>query len=443
MPVTEVPAHSYAQEVLLLAERMRPGTALDPACAVQRAFRFEDRPDLDLLGSVLSSVVDRHDALRSVPSRDDDGTLPPVAPVARMEVSTPVLPDGAGEAELRQAIRAVATAPYDLERGPLLRGAWLEHPPGGVLVLGLHHWAGDEGALDAVQDEVAALYDAARTGTPPPEAPPGYGEIVRRQRSEPIDPAVVDWWQQHLAGAHRAALPVEHGREASGTTALVSRSLDVPAQQALLRLAGAHRASPFMALLAVITALLEPGPGSESGDRTVFTVDGGRAAHTRRVVGFFAEPLPLRLRYDDRTPIGAAIDDARSAVLASLGHRGVPFLRLLHEAPRLALRLLRPGPPATVVQYFSLRPLGLGDAHGEPLPAFEAAADGERFSSVVPLELAFNIERRGDAHSVGAVYDEGLWTADELAATLEALETILRRAAVDPDRTIAQLGGRP
>jgi hypothetical protein len=442
VPAVPRPPLSYAQEVLWLAERMRPGTVLDPTCAVQRAFRFPERPDLDLLGRVLTSVVERHDALRSVPSTDGDAVRAEVLAPMPVDVSSHRLPADAGDAELRQAVRAVGTAPYDLEQGPLLRCAWIEHPPGGVLVLGLHHWAGDEGALDALQQDVTALHRAARIGAPPPEAPLAYAEVARRQRCEPLDRDVVDWWEHHLSGARRAALPVAGGRKASGATALASRRLDASAHEAVLRLAGAHRASPFMVLLAVIGALLQPGDVGGHRDLTVFAVDGSRSRRTRAVVGFLAEPLPLRFRFDGAAPLGAAIEEARAVVLASLAHRGVPFLRLLEEAPRLATRLLRPGAPTTVVQYFSLRSLELDGTCGHPLPTFEAAADGEAFSGVVPLDLAFNVERRGDGHTIGAVYDEGLWSAEHLAATLESVETILRRADREPGRAIDELGRR-
>ncbi|MBV9049097.1 MAG: hypothetical protein JOY58_12550, partial [Solirubrobacterales bacterium] len=162
---------SCAQEVLALAERMRPGSVLAPRSVVHRSFQFAREPDLALLGTVLSEVVTRHDAARTLPRRAGDVIELVPAPARCVTVEERELTPAAGEAEVRRAIDAVAYAPFDLENGPLLRGSWLRRGGGGILVLALHHWTGDAGALDALQHEVAALYTARRAGRPVPPEP--------------------------------------------------------------------------------------------------------------------------------------------------------------------------------------------------------------------------------------------------------------------------------
>jgi hypothetical protein len=121
MLTVEAPELSWPQQVLALAERMRPGTVLDPRCTVHRAYRFDAEPDLDLLGRVLSTIVAQQDALRTVPIAGADGVRPACRAPAPVEVE--VLPGEAGSQQ-RDAIAATARAPHDLDAGPLLRANW-------------------------------------------------------------------------------------------------------------------------------------------------------------------------------------------------------------------------------------------------------------------------------------------------------------------------------
>jgi hypothetical protein len=310
-----------------------------------------------------------------------------------------------------------------------------------VLVLSLHHWAGDGGALDALGREIAARYAALAHGRPPPPPPPGYAETARLQRAAALDETSVAWWRAELSGARRAALPATGAaRTPGGATALVSTPLHPDSHTALLRLAVEHRASPYMVLLAALGGLLDSGrTAGDVADLTVFTVRDARTRHTRRLLGFLAEPLPLRLRLDRGAPLGAAVQRVRETVLGALGHGDVPFLRLLSAAPRLAVTLLRGRRPATLVQYLAARDLDLDGLRGAALPTFEAAVPGEPHPAVLPIDLDITFERCGDAHHAAALYDPSLWRRADIEAALDALQQVLRGAAADPARPLAEL----
>jgi mycobactin peptide synthetase MbtE len=444
MLTTATSALSWPQQVLALAERMRPGSVLDPRCAVHRAYRFTAEPDVALLGRVLSAVVARQDAVRTVPVVEGDGLrLLSRAPVP-VEVDVQALPDGSTEASQRAAITTAACAPYDLDAGPLLRGSWLRgSEAGGVLVLSLHHWAGDGGALDALQREIATLYPALAHDRPPPAPPPGYAETARRERAAPLAEASAAWWRAELSGARRAALPpTGPGRTPGGATALVSTPLHPDCHAALIALAVEHRASPYMVLLAALGGLLEGGR-SEAGDAdlTVFAVRDGRRLRTRQLLGFLAEPVPLRLRLDRRESLGAAVHHARDAVLGALSHGDVPFLQLLSSAPRLAVTLLRGRRPATLVQYLAPSDLDLDGLRGTPLPTFQAAVPGEAHPAVLPIDLDITFERCGDEHHAAVLYDPGLWRRSDIETALAAVQRVLRLGVADPARPLADLAG--
>lgn len=444
VPAGDAPPLSWPQEVLRLAERMRPGTVLDPHCTVHRAFTFREQPDLSLLSRVLTEVVARHDAVRTVPLVDgDELRLVPRAP-GPVEIEVRPLTGTADDGQVGRAVTAAADAPHDLQAGPLLRGTWLRDGAGGVLVLSLQHWAGDAGALEALTREIADLYAAFRHGRQPPPQPPRYADIAREQRAGKAlgDARSLEWWHAELARARRGALPAA-GQRRAGATVLVSRRLRPGTHAALLRLAAEHRASPYMVVLAALGAILDDGRGSgDSADLTVFALDAARSQATRRVVGFLAEPVPLRLRADRTAPLGAAVAGARAAVLGALRHRDVPFLRLLETAPRLAVALLGGRRPATYVQYLSLGGLDLDGLRGTPLPTFQPAASGERHPAALPVDLDLTVERCGEGHNAAALYDPGLWDREALDAALDALECVLSQADADPPRSLADLSAR-
>ncbi|TFV63988.1 hypothetical protein E4P41_03230 [Geodermatophilus sp. DF01-2] len=441
------PGLSWPQQVLSLAERMRPGTVLDPRCGVRRAFVFDEQPDLDLLGRVLTAVVERHDAVRTLPRPGGDGVVPEPRLPSPVTVAVAALPPGAGDEETRRAVLAAATAPYDLAAGPLLRGVWLSRPgAGGVLLLGLHHWAGDAAALDALQQETAELYSALRSGRPLPPPPPRYAELVAARSCAPSerDGELSAWWQAELAGARRGSLPAPgSGRTPGGATGLLARPLSDAASEALLELTDRHRASPYMVLLAALGALLDDGRSADDLDATLFTVDGGRSAGERRTIGFLAEPLPLRLRLDRTRPLGDAIGAVRTTVLAAMAHRDVPFLQLLQTAPRLAVALLRGRRPATLVQYFSPSDLVLDGLVGRVLPTFPASDVDEPHPWAVPIDLDVTVERRGRRHDVAVLFDPGLWSRGDVARAVDSWEAVLSQGLTDPRRPLGRLAGGP
>ncbi|MDN5749658.1 MAG: hypothetical protein L0H64_14265, partial [Pseudonocardia sp.] len=272
-----------------------------------------------------------------------------------------------------------------------------------------------------------------------PAEPARYADLRRGPDQVPAE--TVARWRAEFAGARRGALPTTGGgRTPGGATALVTAGLDAAAEAALRRLAAEHRGSPYMVLLAALGGLLDDGRGEPGrADLTVFAVHDTRSRAGRDTLGFFAEPLPLRLRFDRSAPLGAAVHVAREAVLAGLSRGGVPFLRLLEAAPRLAVALLRGRRPATLVQYLAARDLWLGELRGVVLPTFQAAVPGEAHPAVLPIDLDLTVERCGDAHSVAALYDPGLWSRCDVERALHRLAATLVGADAHPARPLAEL----
>src|SRR5206468_3089700 len=173
----EAPA-SFAQRRLWLVDRLEPGSA---AYNVPAFWRLRGALDAAALGRALSTVVARHEALRTTFAERGDEPVQVVAPPAPLSL----VPEDLSQAEAGRVAADEAARPFDLAAGPLLRVRLLrlaadDH----VLLLTVHHAVCDGWSLGVVCGELAALYDAERSGAGaalPPLAVQ-YGDYAAWQR---------------------------------------------------------------------------------------------------------------------------------------------------------------------------------------------------------------------------------------------------------------------
>lgn len=196
---------SSAQQRLWLFEQLAQGSA---AYHLPAAVRLTGALDEVALEHAFAAIVQRHEALRAT-FRDEDGTPSqvtsssvPVSSLRRVDLcDVPV--DAREEAALHLA-HEEARAPFDLERGPLLRATLFqldanEH----LLVVVMHHIASDGASFAILARELSALY--AGDASLPPLAFQ-YPDFARWRREVEADGALatsLDWWKARLAGGPR------------------------------------------------------------------------------------------------------------------------------------------------------------------------------------------------------------------------------------------------
>ncbi|WP_460455226.1 condensation domain-containing protein, partial [Arenimonas aestuarii] len=174
------------------------------------------------LQRALDRLVERHEALRT------HFALQEGVPVQIIEPPTPFVlheHDLRDEADPTQAALALAAdeadQPFDLERGPLIRGRLLrladDHHH---LLLTQHHILSDGWSLGVLTRELGALYDAFAQGQPDPLPPlpvqyADYAVWQRRHVSGERLQAQADYWRRQLADAPaRLDLPTDRPRPA-------------------------------------------------------------------------------------------------------------------------------------------------------------------------------------------------------------------------------------
>ncbi|HEY2737200.1 MAG TPA: condensation domain-containing protein, partial [Thermoanaerobaculia bacterium] len=332
---------SFAQQRLWLIDQLEPGS---PLYNMPVALRIAGPLDADALALCLGEIVRRHEALRTVFAMFEglEG-----APVQVIQPASPfLLPlvDLSGLPERRRDGLALCLAgeeagrPFDLARGPLLRGVLLrlgeeDH----AVALTMHHIASDGWSLGILVREVVALYAAFAAGQPSPlpELPVQYADFAVWQRSwlrgEVLEGEIA-YWRRQLAGLPPLLdLPTDRPRPAIQSYRGASRPLLLPA--ALVRqseaLARSEGATLFMVLLAAFQALLARTSGQD--DLAVGSPVAGRnRMETEGLIGFFINTLVLRGDLSEAS-FRELLGRTRETALAAWLHQEVPFEKLVQE----------------------------------------------------------------------------------------------------------------
>ena len=397
--------------------------------------------DVGALECALGALVDRHEVLRtrlveglSGPEQRIDGPGTGFA-LARLAAGS--------RDEALAAARAFAGSGFDLSREWPLRGCVIglgseDH----VLVLVLHHVAGDGWSVGILARELAALYGAAVTGVAArlPGLAVQYADYAAWQRDwlgSGVEDRELAYWRGALAGAPGLLrLPWD------GPRATVSRhrggvveiGFDAALIGGLKGLCRAEGVTLFMALLAGFGLVL----GRWSGQREV--VIGTPVANRLRpelegVVGFFVNTLALRLGLGGMPSGSALLARARQVALGGYDHQAVPFERVveaLHPERSLGHSPLFQAMLALQGSERELVPgLGLAGVSGE---ALDLGSLGSKFD--VTLSLAATAE----GGLTGSLeYDSDLFGAATMARLGAQLAAALRGLAQAPARPLWRL----
>ncbi|HEU0079696.1 MAG TPA: amino acid adenylation domain-containing protein, partial [Longimicrobiaceae bacterium] len=395
------------------------------------------------LRAALDELVRRHEALRTV--FGERGGAP--VQVIRQPAPTPLpvldlrgLPDGAREAEAGRLAAGEALRPFDLARGPLLRGTLLrladrEH----ALLFTMHHVVSDGWSLDVLVREVSALYGAFARGEPSPlpELPVQYADYAVWQRgwlAGEVLEEQIGYWKDRLAGAPPL---LEVATDRPRTTAQSARAgshlfrLPAEVSRRLRDLSQRESATLFMTLLAAWQALLGRYAGQE--DVVVGTPIAGRTrGETEGLIGFFVNMLALRGDLSGDPAWSELLGRVRETALGAYSHQDLPFERLVDE---LGVERSLAHSPVFQAIFALQRPggggrLSLGELELEPFGGGEGLT---RFD----LSLAVVEGEEGLAGRL--VYRAALFEAATMARMAGHLEALLEEMAAAPERRLSEL----
>ncbi|WP_328692161.1 non-ribosomal peptide synthase/polyketide synthase [Streptomyces caniferus] len=328
---------SFAQRRLWILDQLEEA---GPLYHLPLVARLSGVLDQEALRGALADVVTRHESLRTV-FRQDGGQPRQVvldAAVARPPLNvTPI-----DASEIEAAVTAARHEGFRLDTDLPLRATLLVlGPDDHVLVLVLHHIAGDAWSMGPLVRDLSEAYTARRAGGVPrwEPLPVQYADYALWQREllgaegDPDSEASrqLAYWTEALAGLPDVLpLPGDRPRpaEASHHGGLVPFALDAELHGRLRELARSGRATVFMVLQAALAALLT-GRGAGC-DVPIGTPVAGRGdAAAEELVGFFVNTLVLRTDTSGSPTFRELLARVRETDLAAYAHQDVPFERLV------------------------------------------------------------------------------------------------------------------
>ncbi len=290
--------------------------------------------DRQALRRALNEIVARHETLRTTFSQTKGGPIQVIGPPEiGFQLEEPDLRRAAVPTdELRRLAEREASAPFDLERGPLIRGrlAQLTEDDHALLVT-MHHIVSDGWSIGIIINELSALYQASREGKAAelPALPIQYADYAAWQRlwfsGEILQQAA--YWKNALTGAPALLeLPTDRVRRTEQDYAgeAIRVDLDEQLAGALRALSRRHGATLYVTLLAGWAALLARLSGQDE------VVIGSPVANRTRtqiepLIGFFANTLALRIDLSGAPTVGALLERIKTLTVEAQQHQEIPF----------------------------------------------------------------------------------------------------------------------
>ncbi|WP_167532717.1 amino acid adenylation domain-containing protein [Streptomyces alboniger] len=436
---------SHAQQRLWFLNRLEGSNA---AYNLPMAARLTGPLDHEALAAAVADVTVRHETLRTV-FPETDGV-----PHQRILDPEQTRPDfevrEVGRDELAAAIARIAERDFDLRTDLPLRVRVLAlSPTEHMLVLVLHHVAGDGWSLVPLARDLSAAYAERCAGRTPEwtELPVQYVDYALWQRdllgrTDDPDSLVneqVAYWRRALAGIPDE-LPLPTDRQRPKTPSYAGGSVDFgygPELHARInKLAVDCNATAFMVVQTALAALL-----TRLGAGTDIPVGSPIAGRTDEalddLVGFFVNTLVLRTDTSGDPTFREVIDRVREANVNAYAHQDLPFEYLV-EALNPDRSPARHPLFQVMFAFQNTRDteLRLPDLAAE---AFEVGTDATMFDLSVHLTARYHEDGREGGARGALMYSGDLFDRETVQMIADRLLLMLEAITGHPEQRISQV----
>lgn len=323
---------SFAQQRLWLQQQIAPSSAYN----MPLALTLRGPLDAAVLAQALSDVIARHESLRTLLTQQEDMPCQQILPAHDVGFTLPTLT--IAPERLDEQLEKHCQHLFALDRELPVK-AWLyqlaadQH----VLLLLIHHTAGDGGSLLPLLEDLHHCWQARAAGQCP-QLPPlavQYADYALWQRALLSDaPGAntrysqqLDYWCQQLAGMpEEVTLPTDRPRPAQADYRgdRVDFALSSELLSRLKQRGEEMNVSLFMLLHAALATLLHRlGAGDDIAIGTPLFARSDVALLP--LIGYFANTAVLRTDMRGNPTLNAIVAQAKSAVLEANQHQDLPF----------------------------------------------------------------------------------------------------------------------
>ncbi|HVG45522.1 MAG TPA: amino acid adenylation domain-containing protein, partial [Longimicrobium sp.] len=358
------------------------------------------------------------------------------------------------DAELHRIVAAEASAPFALERGPVIRGRLVRiAEEEQLLLLTMHHIVSDGWSMDVLARELTALYAAYRAGAPDPLSPlpVQYADYAAWQRQW-VDGEVLAgqaaYWRETLAGAPELLeLPTDRPRplrwDYAGAT--LPMAFDATLTAGLKALSRRHGTTLFHVVLAAWAAVLSRLSGQD--DVVIGTPTANRnREEIEGLIGFFVNTLALRVELSGSPTAEELLRRAKARALAAQEHQDIPFeqvvdlvqpARSLAHTPLFQVMLAWQNAPRGQLELAGLRPGGTAEAPGRARQS--ASSDAANDPGTAKFDLVLSLGERGGQVRGSLEYATALFDRATVERHVGYLRRVLEGMAADEQQPVARL----
>ena len=299
--------------------------------------------DIELLSQAIKQVMDRYEILRTVFVEDDQGEVgQKILPVASVDLSIKTIDLSGSKEALNEAKAYIADdsyAPFDLEKGPLIRVAFFVLNDQKILFYyNLHHIISDAWSMQLLNRDTLAIYEALKSGKTAelPDLNIHYKDYAVWQQEQLVGEAMNDhrkfWLEQFSGNIPLLDLPISKLRQkvktyngrrlATSFSQKLTHKIEVFAKQ--------EGTSLFVVLMSAWYAFFYRF--CSINNIVLGTSLAGREhPELENQLGFYIRTLALKCQLEDGDTFLDVCKKTKRLIIEAIKHQSYPFDLLVEE----------------------------------------------------------------------------------------------------------------
>lgn len=402
--------------------------------------------DKDVLETSMNMAIDRHESLRTTFTMIEGEPMQKVHPAGTTTFRLRQV-DLRNVLDIRTAVKtevlAETTPPFDLENGPLLRGALMQLDDNEyLLILVMHHIICDGWSMHVLVKDITTIYEALKSGRDNPLTPLSvqYKDYAAWQQAQLLDRGAValeSYWLDKLQGEIPVldmALDFQRPAVKTFNGSYVRILLDKNDIGQFKAYCQRNEASLFVGLTALTNALLYRY--TEQEDIIVGTTVAGRDhADLENQSGFYVNTLPLRTTFSGLDTFDDLVLKVKESVLGAFKHQFYPFdllvdkLDLVRDTGRSPLF-------DVLVELLNIDPVGNSIGTWESRHAMDNYMPDYTISK---YDLSFKFDEVAEGIILFIEYNTDLFLKERVTSMLSHFQELLRSVVKNATREIRTL----